>query len=314
MRSADASNSVSGERGRRPMRRASTRDGLAGYAFMLPAIIGFSVFVVYPMAVAAYTAFTEWSGLSTPKFIGLENFRYLFTQDPIFWQSIRVTFIYVLLTVPVCMVLGLAMAVLLNRELLGIRVFRTVYYLPTIVPSVAAIVLWQFIFKSDFGLLNGILRQLGLQEVGWLTDRRIVLISLAIMRYWAVGSMMIIFLAGLQSVPADLYESAEIDGAGAWRKFIRITLPTISPILFLQLITGTIASFQIFNEAAIMTKGGPNYGSHFLNYDIYINAFNDYKMGRATAEVWVLFVIILIFTTIVFRFSDSYVYYDSDVT
>lgn len=281
---------------------------------MLPAIIGFAAFVFYPLVVAAYTAFTEWNGLKPPKFIGLANFQYLFFKDAVFWSSIRVTFIYVLLTVPVSLVLGLLMAVLLNRPIPGIRAFRTTYYLPTIIPSVAAIVLWQFIFQSDFGLINGILRSLGLPAVGWLTDKRVVLFSLAIIRYWAVGSMMIVFLAGLQSVPADLYEAAEMDGATSLQKFFDITLPMISPILFLQLITGTISSFQIFNEAAIMTEGGPHYGSHFINYDIYINAFQDYKLGRATAEVWVLFVIILICTIIVFRSSDQFVYYDSDVT
>jgi multiple sugar transport system permease protein len=233
-------------------------------------------------------------------------------MDPIFKKSLLVTFEYALINVPVMLILGLALAVLLNKKIIGIKMFRVLYYLPTIIPNVATLILWQFIFKSDTGMLNGVLRQAGLPAVGWLTDDKVVLISLSIIRWWTVGGTMMVFLSGLQSVPADLYEAAELDGAGAWAKFKQITFPMITPILFLQLITGLIGGLQAFNEASVMTSGGPNYGSYFMNYDIYLTAFNDAKYGRACAEAWILFLIIMVFTVIVFRSSETYVFYENE--
>ena len=288
------------------------RESFVAYLFMAPTIIGFTFLVAYPLLSSMYYSLCDWDGLTKPTFIGLENFRFLFFSDPIFWKSIGLTLAFVLMTVPISLVLGMALACLLNKSLPGIRIFRTIYYLPAIVPSVAAMVLWLFIYKSDYGLFNNILLAMGLPAVGWLTDKKVVLISLSIMKFWAVGGTMIIFLSGLQSVPADLYEAADIDGATRIKKFFKITLPLITPILFLQLITGMIGAFQAFNEAAIMTKGGPNYGSHFVAYDIYNNAFNYSLFGRSSAEVWILFAIIMVFTIIVFRGSEQYVYYEND--
>jgi multiple sugar transport system permease protein len=217
-----------------------------------------------------------------------------------------------LINVPVTLVLGLALAVLLNKKIPGIKLFRVIYYLPTIVPGVAAIILWQFIFKSDVGLLNGLLGQLGIGPVGWLTSEKVVLFSLSIIKWWGVGGMMIIFLSGLQSVPADVFEAASLDGATGWAQFKYVTLPMITPVIFLQLITGLIGCMQSFAEAQIMTGGGPNYSSNFINYDIYVNAFSNQKYGRACAESWILFLIILVFTALIFKKSESFVYYEND--
>ena len=288
------------------------REGFVGYMFMIPTLIGFSIFVAYPLIVSMYTAFTEWDSVNPPQWVGLENFKYIFTQDPVFYKSVGVTFLYVIYTVPISLLLGMALAVLLNKSLPGIRIFRTLYYLPAITPAVASLVLWMFIYKSDTGILNLFLSNIGLPKVGWLTDPKVVLISLGIIKFWGVGSMMIIFLSGLQSVPVDVYEAADLDGANGWQKFWKITFPLITPIFFLQLVTGLIGAFQAFNEAAIMTKGGPNYASHLLSYEIYLSAFNNYKFGLATAEVWVLFFIIMIFTVIVFSKSEQYVYYENE--
>ena len=288
------------------------REGVQGYLFMIPTLIGFPLLCAYPMLYSLYCAFCDWDGYNDPVFAGLKNFKYILTLDPVFPTSVAVTFIYALINVPVSLILGLALAVLLNKQLKGIKFFRVLYYLPTIVPSVAAIILWQFMFKSDTGLLNGMLRQIGLPAVGWLTDEKVVLLSLSLIKWWGVGGMMIIFLSGLQSVPVDVYEAADLDGASGWQKFKSITLPMITPIVFLQLITGLIGCMQSFAEAQIMTGGGPNYASHFINYDIYTNAFSNNKFGRASAEAWILFLIIMVFTVIIFRKSEQYVYYENE--
>ena len=288
------------------------KEGFQAYLFMIPTLIGFPLLCAYPIIYSLYCAFCDWDGVNSPVWAGLKNFKYLFTVDPIFLKSLKVTFLYALINVPVTLILGLALAVLLNKKLSGIKIFRVIYYLPTIVPGVAAIVLWQFIFKSDIGLLNGLLRQLGFSGVGWLTDERVVLLSLSIIKWWSVGGMMMVFLSGLQSVPAELYEAAALDGANGWKQFRYVSMPMITPVLFLQLITGLIGCMQAFEEAQIMTLGGPNYASHFINYDIYTTAFTNQKYGRACAESWVLFLIIMVLTMIIFRKSESYVYYEND--
>lgn len=288
------------------------REGFQGYMFMFPTLIGFPLLCVYPMIYSLYAAFCDWDGINDPVWAGLKNFEFIFTLKPIFWDSVRVTFTYALINVPITLILGLALAVLLNKKLVGIKVFRVIYYLPTIVPSVAALVLWQFIFKSDSGLLNGTLNQLGFESVGWLTDPNVVLISLSIIKWWGVGGMMIVFLSGLQSVPADLYEAAQLDGASGWSQFKHITFPMITPIIFLQLITGVIGGLQAFAEAQIVTGGGPSYASHFLNFDIYETAFGSNKFGRASAEAWFLFLVIMVLTVIIFRKSEQYVYYENE--
>jgi ABC-type sugar transport systems, permease components len=294
------------------MVRFCKREGFQAYLFMIPTLIGFTAFCIYPMLYSLYCSFCNWNGINKPEWAALKNYKYLFQQDPIFLKSIKITFTYVLINVPVTLILGLAIALLLNKKIPGIRFFRVIFYLPTIVPSIAAIVLWQFIFKSDTGLLNGLLAAIGMKPVGWLTDANVVLISLSIIKWWGVGGMMMIFLSGLQSVPEDVYEAADLDGAGGWSKFRNITFPMITPIFFLQLITGIIAAFQVFVEAQIMTLGGPNYGSHFINYDIYMTAFNSNKFGRACAEAWVLFLIIMVFVILVFRKSEQFVYYENE--
>lgn len=294
------------------MSKSEKREGLAGYLFMLPTIIGFTLFVAYPLIASVYYSLTEWDGFLPPKFIGLDNFKFILFNDPTFIQSLKVTFMYVLLTVPITMVLGLGIALLLNKTIPGIKLFRTLFYLPVVLPSVAALVLWLFIFKSDYGLLNNVLRIVHIPAVPWLESEKTALLSISLVKFWAVGGTMIIFLSGLQSVPTEIFEAAEIDGASNFKKFFKITLPMITPVVFLQLVTGVIGAFQSFNEIAILTKGGPNNSTMLISYDIYQTAFNNSKFGRATAEVWILFIIIMIFTILIFRFSEQFVYYEND--
>lgn len=287
-------------------------ENFQGYLFMTPTLIGLPLLCIYPLITSLYCAFCDWDGINEPVWKGLKNFIYLIQRDPIFKKSLANTLSYALINVPIMLILGLALAMLLNRKLKGLKFFRVLYYLPTIIPSVATLVLWEFIFKSDTGLLNGILGQLGIKPIMWLEDENVVLISLSFIKWWTVGGTMMVFLSGLQSVPSELYEAAELDGAGGWKKFLHITVPMISPILSLQLVTGLIGGLQAFNEASVMTEGGPNYASHFINYDIYMNAFNSSKYGRACAEAWLLFLIIGVLTIIVFKSTDAYVYYENE--
>ncbi|GIO66678.1 sugar ABC transporter permease [Paenibacillus sp. FSL M7-1455] len=283
-----------------------------GYLFILPSIIGFSVFVAYPLLSSMYYALTEWSGYDTPQFVGFDNFKYMFTEDPAFWPSVRATLYFVLLSVPSSLILGLLLAMLLNKSLPGIKWFRTIYYLPTVVPSIASLTLWLFIYQPQYGLANSLLRLLGLPEGTWLTSEKTALPSLVLIGLWQVGSGVIIFLSGLQSVPQELYEAAEVDGAVRWRTALHITVPMITPILFLQLILGIIGAFQAFNQVQVLTGGGPNFSTSLLNFKIYNDAFGGRMFGYAIAEVWVLFVIIMIFTALTYRYSNRFVYYESD--
>ncbi|GHU75721.1 sugar ABC transporter permease [Spirochaetia bacterium] len=293
-------------------RQRRIREGLIGYGFMMPTVIGFAVFIIYPMIVSAYYAFTEYMGFGTAKWVGLENYVWMFTRDPVFIPSILATLRYVVWTVPAVLAGGLLLALLLNKTMAGIKAFRVIYYLPVVVPGVASLVMWKFIFEPDFGLLNGLLALVGLPPFRWLQDTSVIFQALTVIALWSCGGGMIIFLAGLQSVPAELYEAADIDGAGGARKFFGITVPLMTPVLFLQLITGLIGGFQVMNPALVVTGGGPNLATNFLNFQIYRSAFDRREYGYAMALVWVLFFIIMLFTVIVFRSSESYVYYESE--
>lgn len=288
------------------------RDGFVGYMFMLPTIIGFTIFILYPLIFSLYYGLTQWDGLTTAKFVGFKNYIYMFTKDPVFKKTLIATFEYVLYTVPAGIVLGLILAVLLNKDMPGIKFFRTVYYLPVVLPSVASLVLWKFIYSPDYGLANQLLTAMHLPTGKWLTSSKTAMISIAITVLWGVGSQMIIFLSGLQSVPAEIYEAADVDGANETTKFFKITLPMITPVLFLQLITGIISAFQAYNQVAILTAGGPQFSTNILGYSIVNAAFKDNDYGYAISQVWVLFAIIMVFTFFIFKFSNQYVYYEND--
>jgi ABC-type sugar transport system permease subunit len=299
-------------------KKKKIKSWLIGYLFILPSIIGFSVFVAYPLITSFYYALTEWDGFNKPKFVGVENYKYMFTMDPAFWISIKVTFYYVVVSVPASLALGLLLAVLLNKNLPGIKYFRTFYYLPTVLPIIASLTLWRFIYQPQYGLANQILNFLGLPQGTWLTDEKTALMSIIINGLWQVGGTMIIFLSGLQSVPQDFYEAAQVDGASRWISFKKITIPMITPILFLQLILGIITAFQGFTQALILTKdaagasGGPNFSTMLLNLKIFQDAFNNRLFGYAISEVSILFAIIMIFTLVTYKFSNRFVYYEND--
>ncbi|MGW6200352.1 carbohydrate ABC transporter permease [Kribbella sp. NPDC055110] len=297
------------------MSRNAGSDVKAAYLFIAPAVIGFLVFVGYPLIRSFYLALTKYNGLTDPVFVGLGNFRRLFSTDPAFWPALRATGYLVLLYVPLSLVLGLALAMFCNQRFAGVRIVRTLAYLPVVLPAVATITLWKFILDPQVGLLNTILDRLGLPTSLWLQGPGTAMPSVVLVMLWGVGSTMIIFLAGLQAVPTELYEAARVDGAGPWPVFFRITLPMISPIVLLQVILQTTAALQTFNQPKILTNGGPGFSTKVLMLSIYENGFPTLgripQLGYASAQVWVLFVIIIAVIALTAKFSSLWTYSDS---
>ena len=285
------------------------RRNILGYIFIMPFILGVLFWLVIPGSVAAWLTLQDWNMLTSPTFVGLANFAKLFT-DKLFFQSLKVTSNYTLIAVPLGLVLGFALALLMNNKVKGIRAFRTIYYLPSIVPAVANAVLWAWIFNSEFGLLNVLMRALGLPKINWLLETRWALPALILMSLWGVGGSMVIYLAGLQGIPKDYYEAAEIDGAGRWTKLWSITVPLMSPVIFFNLIIGIIGSFQGFTNAFLLTDGGPQNATLFFALYIYRSAFRELDMGYAATLAWVLFFIILALTLLIVKYLGGRVYYE----
>ena len=284
------------------------RRTIEGYIFISPWIIGFAIFTAGALMGSFGISLTKWSMIGTPEFIGLGNYEYMI-KDKFFWQSLKVT-LYYLLNVPLNLMIGLLLAILLNQKIRGMAVFRTVFYLPSVTAGVAVSLLWMWIFNPRFGVINVMLAKIGIMGPAWLGSETWAMPALIIMSIWGVGGSMLIYLGALQGIPTHLYEAATLDGAGAWRKFLNITLPMVTPVLLLILIMGVIISFQVFTQAFIMTGGGPNYATLFYVLYLYQQAFQWFNMGYAAALAWVLFVIILFFTFVIFRTSSKWVYYE----
>ncbi len=295
-------------------KKAQRTETLIAYLFLIPTLIGYTLFIIYPLITSSIYAFTDWNGLVKPHFVGFRNFIFMFTKDPTFFPALKASLYYVVLTVPTTLVFGFLLAVLLNKSMPGIKIFRTIYYLPVVLPGVASMYLFKYILAPDqTGLANQLLAALGLHKQLWLSSPTQVMPSIMVYALWGVGGGMIIFLSGLQSVPQELYEASTIDGASGLRQMIHITVPMVSPVIFLQLITGMIGAFQVINPALIMTvNGGPKLATYFLNFSIYTNAFTNRQYGYAFALVWVMFIFVMFFTSITFKVSNQYVYYEND--
>jgi multiple sugar transport system permease protein len=291
------------------LRKSAVRRNVTGYIFIAPFILGFLLWFLIPAVTSLWMAFQDWNMITPAKFVGLGNFRSLFT-DQLFWQALKVTTLYTAISVPLSMVLALLLALLMNTKVRGMGVFRTIYYLPSIVPAVANAVLWAWILNSDFGLLNALLHVFGLPKVLWLQQPAWALPALTLMSLWGLGGPMVIYLAGLQGIPSEFYEAAEIDGAGAWEKLRHVTLPLMSPVIFFTLILGIIGTFQAFTAAYLITSGGPQNATLFYVLYLWRNAFQYLKMGYAAALAWVLFFIIMGLTALIFRGIGSRVYYE----
>ncbi len=289
-------------------RRRDLRDGIL---FTAPFLLGALLLWVGPMLYSLFLLVQDWNLITPPEFVGLENFQRL-AADPRFAKSLYNTFYYTFFSVPLQLVSAFALALLLNQRIRGIGVYRAVFYLPSITPAVAFAVVWIQILNPDSGLLNQILGFFGVPRIKWLFDPVFTRPAFVLMSMWLVGAQMVIFLAGLQSVPRELLDAAQIDGANVWQRFRNITVPVISPIFFFNLIIGVIGSFQVFTNAFIMTRGGPQDATLFLILYIYQNAFQFFRMGYAATIAWVLFVIIMLVTVVQFRFARTWVYYEAE--
>jgi multiple sugar transport system permease protein len=288
------------------------RMAVAGYLFVLPWLLGFLIWTAGPMIASIGISLMKWEVITPPEFVGLKNFADLF-KDPLFLTTIYNTAFYTFLGVPAQLLVALLTAVLLNTKVKGIALYRTLFYLPSVTPVVASAVLWLWIFNPEFGLANALLGKLGLPPQLWLLDPNLAKPAFVLMSLWGVGGTMVIFLAGLQGIPAELYEAASIDGANTVQSFWRITLPLLTPVIFFNLLIGLIDSFQIFSSAFIMTDGGPQNRTLFYVLYLYRNGFQYFQMGYASALAWVLFIIVLLFTLIQFRLSRRWVYYESEL-
>ncbi len=282
------------------------------YIFILPWVLGFLVFTAGPMLASLYISFTRWEIVTPSVWVGFQQYARLAADDR-FWLSLYNTSYYVFVGVPLHLLMALLAALAINLNLRGIRIYRTLFYVPSLTPVVANSILWVWIFHPQWGLANSFLEWMGLEGLYWLQDPRLAKPALIIMSFWSIGGQMVILLAGLKGIPSVLYEAADIDGATTWQRFWRITLPLLTPALFFNFIIAIIGAFQVFTQAYIMTDGGPNYSTLFYLLYLYRAAFENFRMGYASAMAWVLFVIVLIFTLIQFRLSDRWVFYEGDL-
>lgn len=282
------------------------------YLFISPFIIGFVVFMLGPMLFSVIGSFTDYNLTSKMNFIGLANFRRMFLHDDLFWKSLYNTVYFVLFNVPLTTMFSVFLATILNQKIIGISIFRTMFYLPAVLSGVAVYILWMQLLSPSAGLINTFLGWFNISGPAWLFDPNWTKPALILMKIWSSGGAMLLYLATLQNVPRSLYESAAIDGAGVWGKFKNITLPLITPIIFYDVITSTIGSFQIFQEAYVMTKngtGGPANSLLFYNLHMWNKAFVAFDMGYAMAMSMILFLIVLVLTFINLKLAPRWVYY-----
>lgn len=286
------------------------REAIYGYLFASPWILGFLLFVIGPILVSLILSFCNYEILTPAQWVGWSNYKRLLNDDPIFWKSLWNTVYYTCFGVPLGMVSALGFALLLNQKIRSIALFRTIYYLPSVVAGVAVFILWMWLFNPQTGLLNAFLGLFGIKGPSWIYDPVWSKPSLILMGLWTVGGGTLIYLAGLQGIPEQYYEAAQIDGAGNWKQFIHVTLPMLSPTIFFNLIMGVIGSFQVFTQAYVMTAGGPVDSTRFYVFYLFQLAFQYFYMGYASAMAWLMFLLILILTLIQFKFASRWVYYE----
>jgi multiple sugar transport system permease protein len=289
----------------------SRRQALWCYVFIAPAVLGLVLFSVGPMLASLGLSFTSYDMLTNPVWIGGQNYSALFA-DPIFRKALSVTLIYGVVSVPATMILALVLAILLNSKLPGLKFFRSAYYLPSVISGVAVAMVWKWMFNGEYGLINSALAKIGINGPAWLTDEQWALRALIFMSLWGFGGTMLIYLAGLQGVPKELYEAAKVDGASTFRQHLHVTVPMLSSVTFFNLIMGIINSLQVFAEPFVLTQGGPNNSTLLLSVYLYQNAFQYLKMGYASAIAWVAFAIIMVLTLLVFRSMPMWVHTEAE--
>ena len=292
-------------------RRSRLDQGYMGFILILPWLIGFLIFKAYPFISSLYYSFTDWNLFKGGSWIGIQNYVNAFTNAKNV-KALQVTFIYAFMTVPLKLMFALFIAYILNFKIKGVGLFRTAYYIPSILGgSMAIAVLWRAMFKND-GVINRILTLLGMQNINFLADKTWALFIICLLRVWQFGSPMVLFLAALKGVPEELYEAASIDGATSAKQFVKITLPLISPVVFYNLVTQLVQAFQEFNGPYIITQGGPRNATTLISLIVYNSAFSEYNVGMSSAMAWIMFVIVMIFTLISFQTQSKWVYYSDE--
>lgn len=296
---------------KRKSKRAQ-REALEGYIAILPWIIGFLAFNLGPILASIYFSFTQWTITRPPVWVGLANYKRMFTNDPLFWQSLKVTILYVIYSVPLKLVGGMVLALLLNLKVPGINIFRTIFYIPAVISGVAVSLMWVWLLQPDYGIVNSLLSMVGIKGPGWFWDPKWALFSVALMSVWNVGGGAVIYLAGLQNIPPHLYEAASIDGTSSWQRFWKITIPLLTPTLFFQLVVELIDSFRVFTQAFVITRGGPLFSTYFMMLYLYEEAFQNFNMGYASALAIVLTTITLFATAVLYITQNRWVYYEAE--
>ena len=295
----------------RAMSPMTRREAIAGYISVSPWVIGFVLFTLGPILASIYFSFTQWTIVRSPQWIGLDNYVRMFTNDPLFWQALKVTFLFVLMSLPLKLLCGLGLSLLLNLKVPGMNVYRTIFYIPAVISGVAVSLMWMWLLQPDTGVINTLLSYIGIEGPGWFWDPQWALPSVALMSVWSVGGSAVIYLAGLQNIPPHLYEAAKIDGAGVWQSFWKITLPLLTPTLFFQLIVEMIGSFKVFTQAFVITQGGPLKATYFYLFYFYEEAFQNFNMGYASALALFLMLVIMAATVLVNYTSRHWVYYEA---
>ena len=291
--------------------RLAWKEAKWGYIFIVPWVLGFLIFTLGPMIASLYFSATDYNVLRPPRWVGLLNYKTMLFDDPLFWKSVRVTMRYVLMRVPIGVIAALCGAIILNQQIRGRVVFRALFFIPSITPGVAAILVWTYLLNPRYGLVNTLLGRIGIEGPGWLTDPDWAVPSLAMLGLWGSigGQQAIIFLSALQDIPRSYYEAAEVDGANWWRLQWHITLPMLTPAMFFTIVMSVIGTFQAFTAAYVGTGGGPAYATYFYVLHLYQKAFGAFEMGYASALAWFLALILLVLTLIQTKMSERWVYY-----
>jgi multiple sugar transport system permease protein len=290
----------------------SSKETFWGWLLLTPLTLGLTLWVAFPVGLSVGMSLFQWNMISPPQFIGLDNYTFMLFGDHLFWQSVGVMFLYTLTSVPLQLVLAFSVAMLLNTKVKGQGIFRTIFYLPSLIPAMVSAALWMFLYNPQFGMFNLILDFFGLPTQQWLKDPDLVIASLVFMSLWSVGNIIVIFLAGLQNVPRELLEACSIDGGNAWKRLTHVVLPFMSPVIFYNLVMGVVGGLQTFTQPYIMTNGGPANASLTYMLHLYKQAFQFSKMGYANALALVLLLVTALISWLVFRSSKNWVHYEGD--
>lgn len=291
-----------------------TLQKMTPYLFISPWLIGFTAFTLGPLLLSFYMSFHDWPVIGEATFVGFKNYMDMFTKDTQFYNSLSITFKFALIFVPLNMIVALILAVMISKNVKGIPLFRVIFYIPSVVSGVAVAIIWGWILDSNNGILNYLLSMIGIEGPRWLQDPKWAIVAIIIASGWGVGNMMLIFYTDIKGIPRSYYEAALMDGASATRQFFNITLPIITPTILFNLVTSTITALQQLTLVILLTGGGPLKSTYFYGLFVYENAFKHHKLGYASANAWVMFIIILFMTAVIFKSSSSWVFYENEVS